>query len=100
TLPHYRGQLCDGVEDVGGLAPFAVAECERLIEAAWTVAAVEATVGAWAIARRQLSVDQLGTGIQDTYVRIRELLPIGHEGENRFDIEPILNILKQPTVQS
>ena len=41
----YRGQVCDGVEDVGGMAPFAVEETERQLDAAWTAVTVEADGG-------------------------------------------------------
>src|SRR5699024_1386941 len=81
ATPHYRGQICDGVEDVGGVAPLAVSECERLIEAAWIVVGVEAAVGAWAIARRGIDVDDLGYHVREVYTRIRAHLPIGREGD-------------------
>jgi histidine ammonia-lyase len=94
VTPHYRGQICDGVEDIGGLAPFAVAQCERLIDAAWNVAAVEAVVGVWAITRRGLAADHLGAKLREPFAQIRALLPIGCEGEQPFDIEPIIRILQ------
>lgn len=94
ATPHYRGQICDGVEDVGGVAPLAVSECERLIEAAWIVVGVEAAVGAWAIARRGIDVDDLGYHVREVYTRIRAHLPIGREGDKPFDLAPIINILK------
>jgi histidine ammonia-lyase len=85
----YRGQVCDGVEDVGGMAPFAVEETERQLDAAWTAVAVEAAVAVWAIARRDLPVDGLGRGLRDPWQAIRPLLPIGREGEAPFDLAPI-----------
>jgi histidine ammonia-lyase len=94
VTPHYSGQICDGVEDIGGLAPFAVAQCEQLLAAAWNVAAVEAIVGVWAIARRGISPDHLGAGLRQTFGRIKARLPMGHEGEQLFDIEPVIAILK------
>lgn len=94
VTPHYRGQICDGVEDIGGLAPFAVAECERLAEAAWNVVAVETIVGVWAIARRGLTAARIGAGLRAPYQAIRPLLPIGREGERLFDIGPIVDLLR------
>jgi histidine ammonia-lyase len=89
VTPHYRGQVCDGVEDVGGMAPFAVEETERQLDAAWSAVATEAAVAAWAIARRDLPVDGLGRGLRDPYLALRPLLPIGSEGETPFDLAPI-----------
>jgi histidine ammonia-lyase len=86
---HYRGQVCDGVEDVGGMAPFAVEEAERQLDAAWSAVAVEAAVAVWAIARRDLPVDGLGRGLRDPWRALRPLLPIGREGEAPFDLAPI-----------
>jgi histidine ammonia-lyase len=85
----YRGQVCDGVEDVGGMAPFAVEETERQLDAAWTAVTVEAAVAVWAIARRDLPVDGLGLGLRDPWRAIRPLLPIGREGEVPFDLAPL-----------
>lgn len=85
----YRGQVCDGVEDVGGMAPFAVEEMERQLDAAWTAMTVEAVVAAWAIDRRSLPVDGLGRGLRAPYQAIRPLLPIGREGEAPFDLGPV-----------
>lgn len=94
VTPHYRGQICDGVEDIGGLAPFAVAECERLIDAAWNVVAVEAIVGVWAIARRGLAPERIGAGLRKPFAAIQPMLPIGREGEQIFDIEPVIRVLR------
>lgn len=90
----YSGQICDGVEDIGGLAPLAVTQCERLVEAAWNVAAVEAVVAAWAIVRRGLAAPAIGAGLREPFTAIRSLLPIGREGERIFDIEPVIRILR------
>jgi histidine ammonia-lyase len=85
----YRGQVCDGVEDVGGMAPFAVEETERQLDAAWTAVTVEAVVAVWAIARRDLPVDGLGLGLRDPWRALRPMLPIGREGEVPFDLAPL-----------
>lgn len=90
----FRGQLGDGVEDVAGMAPQAAAESERLAEAAWNVAAVEAIISAWAIDRRELPATAIGAGLRAPYAAIHQLLPIGHEGETVFDIEPIVRYLR------
>ncbi len=94
VTPHYRGQICDGVEDIGGLAPLAVSECERLLGAAWDVAAVEAIVGTWAIAHRGLAADRIGAGLRGPFEQIRALLPFGREGEQNFDIKPVIDVLR------
>lgn len=94
VTPHYRGQICDGVEDIGGLAPFAVAECERLVDAAWNVVAVETIIGIWGIVRRGVPPERIGAGLREPFEAIRPMLPIGHEGEQIFDIEPIIHYLR------
>jgi hypothetical protein len=47
-----------------------------------------------AIARRGISPDHLGAGLRQSFGRIKALLPMGHEGEQLFDIEPVIAILK------
>jgi histidine ammonia-lyase len=90
---HYHGQLCDGVEDVGGLAPHAVEATERLLGAAWTVATVEVTVACWAILRRNLALDSIGAGLQEIFAEASKLLPRGREGERPFDLAPLENLI-------
>jgi histidine ammonia-lyase len=97
---NYRGQPSDGVEDVGGMTPMAVSECERMADAAWSVAALEAIIGVWAINRRSLPRETIGSGLQGWFDAIRPLLPIGSEGERIFDIQPIVHLLRHNVVGS
>lgn len=91
----FRGQLGDGVEDVAGAAPQAVAECERLADVAWNVVAVEAIIGVWAVARREVRPEAIGSGLRTPYATILPLLPRGSEGEEVFDIEPVVRYLRE-----
>lgn len=91
----YRGQICDGVEDVAGLAPLAVAEAERQAEAAWVAATIEAVVAAWAIRRRGLETASLGHGLTDVVEALTPLLPIDREGQVPFDLGPAVEALRK-----
>lgn len=84
----YRGQICDGVEDVAGLAPVAVTEGERQAGAAWVAVTIEAIVASWAIRRRGLEPAGLGHGLRAAAEALTPLLPIGREGEVPFDLGP------------
>ena len=90
----FHGQIDDGVEDVAGGAPFAVAQLEKLIEAGWTVIAVEAICAAWAIHHRGIPVEALGRGTGAMYRRLLPLLPIGREGDAVFDVGTIIAVLR------
>ena len=91
----YRGQICDGVEDVAGLAPIAVTEVERQLDAAWVAAAIEAVVAVWAIRRRGLDPAGLGSGIGPVVAALAPLLPIDREGEAPFDLGPAVDLLQK-----
>lgn len=90
----YRGQVCDGVEDVAGLAPVAVVEAERQAEAAWVAVTIEAVVAAWAIRRRGLDPTVLGAGLVPVVEGLTPLLPIDREGEAPFDLGPAVDLLQ------
>ncbi|NYZ12386.1 aromatic amino acid lyase [Azospirillum sp. RWY-5-1] len=94
ATPQYRGQVCDGVEDIAGMAPQAVAETDRMIEAAWTVVTIEAATAAWAIHRRGVPADALGRGLRPAVGVILPLLPIGSEGERVFDLAPLVDAVR------
>ena len=94
TVLAFRGQICDGVEDVAGGAPFAVEQTEILLARGWVLAAIEAVCAAWAVARRGLDPATLGAGTGPLYRVIRPLLPIGVEGERIFDLAPAVDALK------
>jgi len=90
----YHGQICDGVEDVGGLAPQAVHATRRLIEDAWVIATLETAIAAWAIDLRGLATDVLGEGLRETQDALRPMLPIGQEGMAPFDLRPMVAFLQ------
>lgn len=94
AMLNYRGQVCDGVEDVGGNAPLAVAETVRALEPAWNVVAIEAICAVWAIDRRAVPFEALGEGLRDLIARIRPLLPIGTEGQKVFDVGTVVALMK------
>ncbi len=83
---NFRGQVCDGVEDVAGSVPVAVEQTERLLAPAWNLVTVEAVCAAWAVARRGLDPATLGQGTGRLYAQLRPTLPIGREGEAIYDL--------------
>jgi len=94
ALLNYSGQLDDGVEDVAGNAPQSVAETVRSLTPAWNVVALEAACAVWAVHRRGVSLEDLGTGLRPLAERILGLLPIGREGEAIFDLGPVVEAAK------
>lgn len=94
AILNYRGQVCDGVEDVGGVAPLSIAVTQQSLEAAWNVVTVEAICAAWAIDRRGVASSSLGKGLQSLYSAIRDMLPIGREGTEVFDMGQVADYLK------
>ncbi len=91
----FSGQVCDGVEDVGGSAPLAVEMAERLLERAWVLMAVEAVCACYGIDRRDVDPATLGEGTGGLFGAIRPLLPIGHEGDTVFRLAPVIDALKR-----
>ena len=61
---------------------------------AWTVIAIEAACGVWAIHRRGLPLDALGGGVRPVVSAILPLLPIGSEGVALFDLGPVVLALQ------
>lgn len=94
AMLNYSGQLDDGVEDVAGNAPQSVAETVRALGPAWNTLAIEAACAVWAIHRRAIPSDALGTGLRGLAVGILPMLPIGHEGAEIFDMTPIVDLLR------
>jgi histidine ammonia-lyase len=92
-LLHSVGQLADGVEDTASHALHAVHDLDRQLEAARTIAAIEMVVAVWAIDRRALPIDHLGVGVRPAVEAIRPLLPIGREGWDVFDLQPVLDTI-------
>jgi histidine ammonia-lyase len=93
ALLNYQGQLADGVEDHATLLPLSVSETDALIDAAWVVQALELTVAAWAVRRRGVPADQLGRGLKRVFAEIEPRLPIGREGDEVFDLRPIVKLV-------
>lgn len=94
ALLNYSGQVDDGVEDVAGNAPQSIAETVRMLRHAWTVVAIEAACGVWAIHRRGVAHESLGAGVQPVVAALRPLLPIGTEGMALFDLHPVVAALQ------
>lgn len=93
VLPHYRGQVCDGVEDVAGAAPEAVAATARALAPAWRAVAAEAYVAAWAVERRDIAPEALGAGTRALYRVLQPYLIPGREGMEPFDLTPVMAAL-------
>jgi histidine ammonia-lyase len=91
----YSAQLADGVEDYATPLPLAVSSTERQLDEAWRLLTIEVVVACWAITRRGLRAEQIGRGLRETFETIRALLPIGHEGQQVFDLRPVTALLRQ-----
>ncbi|MGF1624545.1 MAG: aromatic amino acid lyase [Alphaproteobacteria bacterium] len=88
------GQLADGVEDTAGYALHGVHDLQRLVDAAWKIAAIELAVAVWAMRRRRLDRGALGIGVRPAYDRIGPQLPIGREGVEVFSLTPLIDALR------
>ena len=84
------GQVCNGIEDAAGFAMQSVALTEAASEAAWMVVSLEMIVATWAVQRRGVPQGDLGRGVAAACEALRPHLPIGREGEARFDLRPIV----------
>ena len=94
-LLHSAGQIADGVEDTASNAVHSVHELTRQIDACWKVIALEIAVAIWAIKSRKINIEDLGTDIQRVYELGIEKLPIGHEGEEIFNIASIIETMRK-----
>jgi len=91
---HYVGHTADGVEDVTSLLPLSVAQTNTLIDRAWEAVALEMAIAVWAIARRGLSPQTLGSGPRCVYESLLPRLHIGEEGTRLFTLRPIVDELR------
>ena len=94
SLLNYQGQLADGVEDYATLLPLAILDTEHLIDSAWVVQALEIATACWAIHRRDVPLDDLGEGVRQVYEQTVAWLPIGREGEEVFDVRPLVALVR------
>lgn len=90
VLLHYVGHTADGVEDVTSLLPLSVTQTETVVDRAWEAAALEMLIAVWAMARRELSIDDLGPVPRLIYQTLLPLLHIGEEGLRVFDMRAIV----------
>jgi histidine ammonia-lyase len=98
-LLHSVGQVADGVEDTSANSVHAVHDLERQIDACFKIATLEACVAVWAIERRGINCEALGTGVRDIYAELRDLLPIGIEGRSVFDLGPVVALFRTHVAQ-
>jgi histidine ammonia-lyase len=94
VLLNYAGHMSDSVEDITSLTPLSVAQTATVVARAWELAALELTVGVWAVNRRGLDPALLGRGPRQVYSTIRPLLPIGEEGTRLIDMTPIIHAVR------
>jgi histidine ammonia-lyase len=94
-LLHSIGQLADGVEDTASHALHAVHDLERQLEACNLIVAIETTIAVWAILRRGIAAEQLGVGLRHVVDAIGPLLPMGTEGLQVFDLETVVDCLRE-----
>lgn len=90
------GQLSDGVEDVSGFAMLAVEQTEKIVADAWTVVAMEISIAVWAVLRRDIPMEALGKGARAAVEQLAPHLPIGQEGEARFDARLLVDLVRAP----
>jgi len=88
------GQLADGVEDTAGYALHAVYDLGRIVDAAWKVVSIELIISVWAILRRRVAMESLGVGVRPIVKHLQPMLPINTEGDDIFQIAPILDIVR------
>lgn len=94
-LLHPSGQIADGVEDTASNAVHAVHELSRQIDACWKIIAIEIAVAVWAINRRGISPDQLGRSTRAAYNAFIDVLPIGREGQEVYDLSVLNSIVRK-----
>jgi histidine ammonia-lyase len=90
----YVGHTADSVEDVTSLLPLSVRQAEILLDRAWETVALEMAIAVWAIARRALSVSELGEGPRRVYELLLPLLHIGEEGRRIFNMRHIVSVVR------
>ncbi len=90
VLLHYVGHTADGVEDVSSLLPLSVTQTETVVERAWEAVALEMLIAVWAMARRELALEDLGPVPRLIYQTLFPLLHIGEEGRRVFDMRSIV----------
>lgn len=89
------GQVADGVEDTAGYALHSVHDLNRLTDAAWKIVTVELIISTWAILRRRIDKQSLGKGVRHIVDRLQPMLPIQTEGEEIFQIEPFVDLVRR-----
>jgi len=88
------GQVADGVEDTAGYALHSVHDLSRVTDSAWKIVSVELIISIWAILRRRIDKQTLGKGVRHVVDRLQPMLPIHTEGEEIFQIEPFVDLLR------
>ncbi len=94
VLLTHASQVADGVEDVAGYALHAVSRTADQLAEAWKLACLEIVVSVWAVIRRQIPLDDLGVAVRRVVAAVGPRLPIGDEGRQVFDLEPIIELIR------
>lgn len=100
ALLHYQGQMADGVEDHASLLPHSVRKTKRLWKSATVIQAIELAIASWAIQRRDIPPSDLGIPLQPVFAKIRNHLPVGQEGQEVFDLRPIVDVVRKGEIHS
>jgi histidine ammonia-lyase len=90
----YVGHTADGVEDVTSLMPLSVSQTDVVVDRAWEIVALEMAIAVWAMARRRLSLGEVGEGPRRVYAALLPLLHIGAEGRRIFDMKKIIALVR------
>jgi histidine ammonia-lyase len=88
------GQVADGVEDTASHALHAVHDLWRMVHVGWKIVTVEMVIAAWAIHRRGIAAERIGTGLRGLQARILPQLPVGREGYSPFDLGPLEEMIR------
>ena len=94
------GQVADGVEDTASHALHAVHDLWRMVHVGWKIVTVEMVIAAWAIRRRGISTERIGTGLRELQEKIQPLLPVGKEGYTPFDLGPLEEMIRAEFIGS
>jgi len=94
------GQVADGVEDTASHALHAVHDLWRMVTAGWKIITVEMVIAAWAVHRRGITSDRIGSGLRELQEMILPLLPVGREGLAPFDLGPLEEMIKAQFLRS
>ena len=86
--------IIDVDAQTAGYALHSVHDLNRLVDAAWKIVTVEMIISVWVILRRRLDIKSLGERVRHVVERLQPMLPIHVEGEEIFQLGPIVDLVR------